>query len=397
MVSEKAFQYGSQRSGIRELYEYGRRRAAAVGRDRICDFSLGNPSTPPPPAVRQAFLEVLQSGDEMGTHGYTSAVGCDELRQALSASLTRRFGLSIRPENLFVTCGAASALTACFAALTVDQSSEFVALAPFFPEYRCFAEAMGGHLRVVRADEARFQIDFDELERTVGPHTQAVIVNSPNNPSGVVYTEETLRTLAALLRRKSEAYGRPIYLISDEPYRELVYGGVTVPFIPAIYENTLVCYSFSKSLSLPGDRIGYVLVPDTAADWRRVYDAVAGGARLLSHVCAPSLVQKAVARCVDVKPDLTAYARNRALLLEALPAMGYDCARPDGAFYLFFRAPWGDGAAFSRYAQEKDLLIVPCASFGCPNHLRLAYCVDTETVERALPLFQALVAPPAGL
>ena len=390
MVHEQALRYGSQGSAIRALFEYGRQRSAQVGRDRVCDFSLGNPSTPPPKAVLEAFRAVLEE-DPMATHGYTSAVGCDELRTALAESLTRRFGMAVAPGDLFISCGAAPALTACFGALTLGHETEFVALAPFFPEYKVFAETFGGKLRVVPADEKAFQIDFAALERTLNARTQAVVINSPNNPSGVVYTEETLRTLGELLLRKSREAGHPIYLISDEPYRELTYGGVKPPFVPDYYGDTIICYSWSKCLSLPGDRLGYVLVPEKASDARQVFAAVAGASRMLGHVCAPSLIQKAVARCVDVMPDLTVYERNRNLLLEALPRMGYDCARPDGAFYLFFRAPWGDGESFGTLAKERDLLVVPAGSFGCPGHLRLAYCVDTEVVERSLPVFEKLI------
>lgn len=391
MYNQGAFQDGSQRSVIRELYEYGRRRKAELGSDAICDFSLGNPSVPPPQAVRQAFLSILEQDNDMEVHGYTSSAGSDELRTALAASLTRRFGMAILPGELFITCGAASALCACFAALTLSTETEFIAIAPFFPEYRCFSACAGGKLRVVPADEEHFQIDFSALEAAIGPQTQGVILNSPNNPSGVVYTTATLEQLAALLRRKGEAFGHPIYLISDEPYRELCYDGVEVPFLPAIYENTIVCYSFSKSLSLPGDRLGYVLVPSCVTDTAGVYTAIAGAARKLGHVCAPSTVQKAVARCVDAMPDLTVYTRNRALLLEAMPRMGYRIAKPDGAFYLFFRAPHGDGNSFSEAAKEKGVILVPCASFGCPDYLRLAYCVPTETVERALPILRTLI------
>jgi len=390
MVSELALRYGSQSSSIRALYEYGRQRAAAVGRDRICDFSLGNPSVPPPKAVFDAFEEVLR-GDPMDAHGYTSAVGCDELRTALAESMTRRFGMALRPENFFITYGAASALTACFCALTADPATEFVALAPYFPEYAVFAGTLGASLKVVPADEKDFQIDFNALEAAIGPYTQGVIINSPNNPSGVVYTPDTLRRLGELLRLKSREVGHPIYLISDEPYRELTYGGVKSAFVPDYYADTIICYSWSKSLSMPGDRIGYVLIPEQVSDWKQVYYAVAGAARMCGHVCAPSVVQKAVAKVVDVMPDLTVYQRNRDLLLEALPRMGYECARPDGAFYLFFRAPWGNGESFGAAAKEKDLLIVPAAAFGCPNHLRLAYCVDTEVVERSLPVFEQLI------
>ncbi len=391
MLSEKAITYGTQSSAIRTLFEYGRQRAALVGRDKICDFSLGNPSVRPPQALFDAFEEVLRA-DPMDTHGYTSAVGCDELRAALAESLNRRFGMALKPENFFITAGCAAALTACFAALTPDRDTEFIALAPYFPEYKVYSETLGATLRVVPADEVDFQIDFGALEKTINKNTRGVVINSPNNPSGVVYTRETLERLAELLRQKSAEVGHPIFLISDEPYRELTYGGAEAPFVPAVYENTLVCYSWSKCLSMPGDRLGYVLVTERVTEWKKVFAAVAGASRMIGHVCAPSIVQKAVARCVDAKPDLTVYTRNRNLLLEALPAMGYECARPDGAFYLFFRSPRGSGREFSEEAKAKDLLLVPADTFGCPNHLRLAYCVDTAVVERALPIFRELIA-----
>ena len=375
MLSEQALLYGNQSSAIRTLFEYGRRRAAVVGRDKICDFSLGNPSVPPPQALFDAFEAVLKA-DPMDTHGYTSAVGCDELRAALAE---------------IITAGAAAALTACFCALTPDRETEFIALAPYFPEYKVYSETLGAHLRVVPADEVNFQIDFDALEKTVNRNTRGVVINSPNNPSGVVYTRATLERLAELLRRKSSEVGHPIFLISDEPYRELVYGGAEVTFVPSVYENTLVCYSWSKCLSMPGDRLGYVLVPEQVTEWRSVFAAIAGASRMIGHVCAPSIVQKAVAKCVDARPDLTVYERNRNLLLDALPAMGYECAKPDGAFYLFFRSPRGSGNDFSEEAKQKDLLVVPAVTFGCPNHLRIAYCVDTAVVERSLPVFKALM------
>ncbi len=390
MLNENALKYGSQGSAIRALFEYGRQRAAVVGKEKICDFSLGNPSVPPPRALFAAFEAVLKE-DPMATHGYTSSWGCDELRAALAESLTRRFGMTFRPENFFITAGAAAALTACFCALTPDRDTEFIALAPYFPEYKVYSETLGAHLKVVPADEKEFQIDFAALEAAINRNTRAVVINSPNNPAGVVYTEETVRRLGELLRLKSREAGHPIFLISDEPYRELTYGGVRVPFAPLYYENTLVCYSWSKCLSMPGDRLGYVLIPEQTAEWRQVFAAVAGASRMIGHVCAPSIVQKAVAKCVDAMPDLTVYERNRNLLLEALPAMGYECARPDGAFYLFFRAPRGDGASFCEEAKAKDLLVVPAATFGCPNHLRIAYCVDTAVVERSLPVFRALM------
>lgn len=391
MVNEKSYILGSQRSGIRELFEYGRKRAAEVGRERVYDFSLGNPSVPAPSAVKNAVVDIFENTSPMAIHGYTSAAGSDEARGAVAASLTRRFGLAVRADNVYISCGAAAALTSVLGALTLDSSSEFIAIAPFFPEYRCFAEVKGGRLKVAEADYKDFQINFTKLEAAINANTQAIIINSPNNPSGAVYTEKTIKKLAKLLTEKSAELGRPIYIVSDEPYRELVYGGVTVPFIPNYYDNTIVTYSFSKTLSMPGERIGYVVVNDRVADSKRVFDAVAGTAREFGYVCAPSLMQKVIVRCIDVAPDLAPYERNRALLYGSLTEMGYECVKPDGAFYLLIKSPHGSGAEFSETAKRKDLLIVPCAAFGCPDYLRIAYCVDTDMIERSLPVFKSLI------
>jgi len=392
MVSKEMFTLGNSRSCIRELFEFGRRRAVEHGPDSVLDFSLGNPSIPAPKAVEDAIRTLLDS-DPVALHGYTSAAGADPVRDEIAAGLNRRYGLSLDKRNIFMTCGAAPALTATLGGLTLDGETEFVAFAPHFPEYKVFAAVRGARLRVVPADEEHFQIDFRAAEEIISPHTQAVIINSPNNPSGVVYTAETIRRLAALLERKSHEYGHPVYLISDEPYRELVYAGVEVPWVPDFYHNTIVCYSFSKSLSLPGERIGYVLAPNELDDFDTVCDAISGAARLMGHVCAPSLMQKVAAMCADVKPDIAVYERNASLLYTRMTAMGYTCARPDGAFYLFFRAPHGLTAqAFSDRARDDcSLLLVPGGDFGCPNWLRLSYCCTTEKIERALPLLEKLI------
>ena len=390
MINEKAYGLGSKRSAIRELFEYGRKRVSVVGKENVCDFSLGNPSVPSPQALKEAYIRLLEL-PPLETHGYTSAAGCDELRAALARNVADTFDTEAYPQDFYVTCGAAAALTSVMGALTIDDNTEFIALAPFFPEYRCFAETSGAKLRVVDADEKEFQIDFEKLEKAINVNTQAVIVNSPNNPSGVVYTEFTVKRLAKLLSHRSEEYGKPIYIISDEPYRELVYGGVKVPFIPKYYPNTVVCYSYSKKLSIPGERIGYVYVPQNAADNRRLFDAVAGAARAYGYVCAPSLVQRVIAACVDVPPDLTVYETNRDILYNGLTEMGYFCAKPDGAFYLFVKTPENDGDAFCERAKQKDLLVVPGAGFGCPGFVRISYCVDTEVCLRSLPVFKELI------
>lgn len=389
MLNQTAYSLGANRSCIRDLFEYGRARAAVVGDENVFDYSLGNPSIPSPAAVDEAVRQILQDTPTLQVHGYTSAVGDAATRQAIADDLNRRYDAGCRGENFFLGCGAAPELVAVFTALAVPEG-ELLAIAPYFPEYKPFAQAAGLNFRVVPPDVPEFQIKLDAVEAMLTPHTQAVLINTPNNPSGVVYTGQTLEALGALLTQKSQEYGHPIYLISDEPYRELAYG-VEVPFVPLIYPNTVVCYSYSKSLSLPGERIGYIYVPDSAADSRALYAAVAGAARSAGHVCAPSLWQKVIARCAGLRPDLQAYDRNRKALYEGLTAMGYEMAKPDGAFYLFIKAPGGDANAFSEKAKERDLLLVPGDGFGCPGYFRICYCVSYDMIQRSLPVFRALI------
>ena len=389
MYNASAYALGANRSCIRELFEYGRARAAVVGPENVFDFSLGNPSIPAPPQVNEAVREILADTNPLLVHGYTSAVGDLEARAAISRDLNARFGADTAPEDFFLGCGAAPELTAVFRALAVP-GGELLVQAPYFPEYLPFAREAGLIFRPIPADVPDFQIRLDALEAMLSPAAQAVLVNSPNNPSGVVYTRQTLTALGKLLERKSREYGHPIYIISDEPYRELTYGA-EVPFLPLIYPNTVVCYSYSKSLSLPGERIGYVYVPRQAEDHRELYAAIAGAARSMGHVCAPSLWQKVIARCVGLRPDLDAYDRNRRKLYEGLTEMGYETARPDGAFYLFVKAPGGDAAAFSERAKKHDLLVVPGDGFGCPGYFRLCYAVSYDTICRSLPVFRAVL------
>ena len=390
MINQNMYALGANRSCIRELFEYGRQRAAIVGPENVFDYSLGNPSIPAPAGVNEAIHAVLNEMDSLAVHGYTSAPGDLGLRAAVAEDLNARYGSTVRPGDLFIGCGAAPELVSVIRALAVE-GAEFVAIAPFFPEYRPFVESSGGRLVVVPADIPNFQINFDALESALNANTQAIILNSPNNPAGTVYTAETLQKLAGLLARKGAEFGKPIYIISDEPYRELVYGGITAPWIPAIYDNTIVCYSWSKSLSLPGERIGYVYVSEACADHDALYAAVAGAARAGGHVCAPSLMQKVIARCVGLRPDLQAYDCNRRLLSEALASYGYEMARPDGAFYLFVKAPGGSARAFSDKAKRHDLLLVPGDDFGCPEYFRICYCVSRDLIERSLPIFQKLI------
>ena len=389
MINEKSYALGANRSCIRDLFEYGCQRAAIVGRENVYDYSLGNPSIPSPKEVNETICAVLADTDSLLVHGYTSAVGDLAMRQAIADDLNERYDAGAAPEDFFIGSGAAPELVAVFRALAVP-GSEILAVAPYFPEYKPFAEEAGFVFKVVPPDVPDFQIKLDAVEAMLTEKTQAIILNSPNNPSGVVYTREVLKVLADLLTRKSAEFGHPIYVVSDEPYRELAYG-VEVPFLPLIYPNTIVCYSYSKSLSLPGERIGYVYVPKAAADSRALYAAVAGAARACGHVCAPSLWQKVIARCAKLRPDLEAYDRNRKALYEDLTAMGYEMAKPDGAFYLFIKAPGGDANAFSEKAKQRDLLLVPGDGFGCPGYFRICYCVSYEMIQKSLPVFKALI------
>ncbi|MBR5315244.1 MAG: pyridoxal phosphate-dependent aminotransferase, partial [Firmicutes bacterium] len=356
------------------------------------DYTIGNPSIPTPDKVTQSIKDILDDTDSIKIHGYSMAAGFEETRKAIADNLNERFGTDYKASNLFVTCGAAPALIAIIKGLAVENT-EIMAIAPFFPEYRPFVEKNGAKLVVVPADREHFQIDLGKVEALISENTQAIIINSPNNPSGVVYTEETLQALADILTKKSEEYGHPIYIIADEPYRELVYGGVKVPFIPNIYKNTILCYSWYKSLSLPGERIGYFLVPDACDDAQEVYLAISGAARINGHVCAPTLAQMVIERCVSEMPDLQAYDDNRTLLYDSLTAMGYKCAKPDGAFYLFVEVPGGDDFGFCEKAKnEHNLLVVPGTGFDCPGFIRLSYCVSNAMIKRSLPAFEKMIA-----
>ena len=390
MIQQSMYDLGAHRSCIRELFEYGRMRAAQVGAENVFDFSLGNPSIPAPEQVSMTIAQLVAQTEPTALHGYTPAVGDAEARRSIAEDLNRRYDAGVRPEDLFLGCGAAPELVSVIRALAVP-GAEFIAIAPYFPEYKPFVTGCGGIFRSVPAQIPDFGIDLAALESAITPHTQAVIVNSPNNPSGAVYRQETLERLADLLTRKSREVGHPIYIIADEPYRELVYGGIQVPFLPKLYPDTVVCYSYSKSLSLPGERIGYVYVPRQAQEHDALYAAICGAARVSGHVCAPSLWQKVIARCAHLRPDLAQYDHNRRLLWQGLTAMGYETARPDGAFYLFVKAPNGSAKAFSELAKKQDVLVVPGDDFGCPEYFRLCYCVSADCIQRSLPRFQALM------
>lgn len=390
MYNEFAYSLGAAGSCIRDLAAYGDARAAIVGRENVFDFSIGNPSIPAPKQIGDTVRQLLSEMDSLALHGYTPAVGSYATRQAIADDLNTRYGTDVTPEELFLGCGAAPELTAALGALCYPGSRVLVN-APYFPEYKYYIEGAQAEFAVVPADVPNFQIRLDKLEQMLTPNTACIILNSPNNPAGTVCSRETLQQLAALLNRKNEEYGHPIYIISDEPYRELVYDGVEAPYVPAIYPHTIVCYSYSKSLSLPGERIGYILVPKQAADSEKIYAAVCGAARAQGHICAPTMWQHVIARCAHLRPNLEAYDKNRRALYEGLVEAGYEVAKPQGAFYLFMKAPGGDAKSFSKKAMEKDILIVPGDDFGCPDYLRLCYCVSYDTIIRSLPLFKELI------
>ena len=392
MVNNEFKMLGNSPSIIRDLFAYGLEQKKRLGAESVFDYSLGNPSIPAPDAVNDAIRSILAEEDPVKVHGYSSAAGFDETREAVAADLRARFSLDVKAGEIFMTCGAAPALISVIKALCIGHESEIMVIAPFFPEYRPFIESNGARCVVVPPDLKNFGIDLKAAESLISEKTQGIIVNSPNNPSGAVYSREVLEKLAGMLKRKSAQFGHPIYIIADEPYRELVYDGIEVPFIPTIYPDTVVCYSYSKSLSLPGERIGYVYVPSFAEDSRDLFHAVAGAARIMGHVCPPTLIQKVIARCADRRPDLRAYDENRRLLYEGLCGMGYECVKPKGAFYLFVKAPDGNAEAFSERAKrEQNLLVVPATGFGCPGYLRLSYCVSKQTILNSLPAFRAMI------
>ena len=382
-------QLGKKRSVIRDIFEYANSRRAQIGAENVFDFSLGNPNVPAPEIVNRTIRELLDTQDDASLHGYTSAQGAAPVRKAIADNLNERFGTAFHADNLYMTCGAAASLRITLTALSAE-GDEVIVFTPYFPEYGVFASTAGMKLVEVSSDAATFQIDFEKLGAALTPSTKAVIVNSPNNPSGVVYTEETIRRLSDLLAQREKEYGHPIYLISDEPYRELVYDGIEVPYLTKYYQNTIVCYSYSKSLSLPGERIGYILVPDEVCDSKDLYAAVCGAGRALGYVCAPSMMQQVVAKATGQVADLNIYRENRDLIYNALTQYGFTCIHPDGAFYLFVKSPVEDAVAFYEKAKEFDLMLVPADSFGTPGFVRIAYCVSTEMIRRSLPAFQTL-------
>ncbi len=388
MYNEKMLKLGSNRSVIRELFEYGKTLAEKVGKENVFDYSLGNPSVPAPEEVRDALQSLIAIPDSTVIHGYTSAQGDATVRQAVSDYINERFDVNMRPDLIYMTVGAAASLTVTLKAL-VEENDEFIVFAPFFPEYRVFVEGTGASLTVVPND-VDMSLDLASFEKAVTKNTKGVIINSPNNPSGAVYSEEQIKTLCAILVSKQKEFGHPIFLISDEPYREIVYDGVSVPYIMNYYDNSIVCYSYSKSLSLPGERLGYIALNPKCADVQNLYFAICGAGRVLGYVCAPSLFQKAVAKCVRLTGDVNEYKKNRDLLTSALTSYGYEFVRPQGAFYLFIKAFGGDANAFSEQAKKLGLLLVPSDSFGVRGYVRASYCVSYDMIKRSLPAFKKL-------
>lgn len=389
MYNETMYERGNAPSAIRELFAYGMERKAQIGEDKVFDFSIGNPSVPAPDSVAETIRELADMAPAQ-LHAYSAAQGLESTRAAIAENLNKRFGTHYTADNLYLTMGAAACLSACFTAL-IKPGDEIIVIAPYFPEYRIWIEFAGGVCVEVPAREDNFQIDLDALEQAITEKTKAVVINTPNNPVGTVYTRETLEGLADVLVQAEQRFGHDIYLISDEPYRELTYG-VEVPWVPAIYPNTLVCYSWSKSLSLPGDRIGYVLVPNEAHDSREVYLAVCGAGRSLGYICAPVFFQRVIERCVDEPTNVEAYAVNREILTHALDELGYEYIEPVGAFYLWIKALEPDAQAFSNKAKEHELLLVPSDSFGVDGWVRAGYCIDKSTIEHSIPAFAALKA-----
>lgn len=390
MISQEMLALGRQGSIIRAIFEYGNRRKAEIGADKVYDFSLGNPGVPAPESVNQAIRKALENPNPLALHGYTSAPGSMQARSAVAESISRRFGIPSTLDCIYMTAGAAASLTVSLKALLLPGEEVLVPI-PYFPEYKTFIENAGGKLTAVAPDSRMFP-DLADLEKKLTPNVKAIILNSPNNPSGAVYNAEIIEKITALLKAKSLEFGSPIYLISDEPYRELVWNNEEVPYLPCYYDNSIVCYSYSKSLSIPGERIGYIALSPRMQNRQEVFAAVCGAGRSLGFVCAPSLFQAVVAECTEDHSDFSVYLENRALLLSALTEYGFECIRPDGAFYLFMKSPEADANAFCETAKKHEILLVPSDEFGIKGYVRISYCVTTEQIRRSLPAFKRLAA-----
>lgn len=388
-INEKMYELGSKRSVIREIFEYSKKRAQEIGAENVFDFSLGNPSVPAPNCVKEAILDLLEKEDPTLLHGYTSAQGDLSVRKAIADDINKKFNVGLTPDLIYMTCGAAASLTISLKAV-LNKGEEVIAFAPYFTEYKVFVENANGVLVKCNPEDITFQIDLEHFNSLINKNTRAVILNSPNNPSGVVYTEETIKNVCKILEEKQKEYGKEIYLIVDEPYRELVYGNVKVPYLMNYYDNAIVCYSFSKSLSLPGERIGYIAVNPKMSKKTEVYLSVCGAGRSLGYVCAPSLFQQVVKKTIGATTDVKIYEENRNILLNSLTEYGYTCVNPDGAFYLFVKALEKDASAFAEKAKKYEILVVPCDDFGVEGYVRIAYCVDKQRIVNSLPAFKKL-------
>ena len=389
MISEKMKPYVKNNSAIRMMFEEGNRLRAKYGADKVFDFSLGNPSVPAPDSVREAIIELVNTTDPTVLHGYMSNAGFEDVRQTIAESLNRRFDTKFSAKNLIMTVGAASGLNVVLKTI-LNPGEEVIVFAPYFLEYGAYVRNYDGILVEISPDTTTFQPNLAEFEQRITPKTRAVIVNTPHNPTGVVYSEETIKKLSAILEAKQKEFGTVIYLISDEPYRELAYDGVEVPYLTKYYDNTIVGYSFSKSLSLPGERIGYLVIPDEVADSEDLLSAANVATRILGFVNAPTLQQKVVEKCLDAKTDLSFYNRNREDLYNGLKECGFECIKPQGAFYLFVKSPVADEKEFCNAGKKYNILMVPGSSFACPGYVRLAYCVSHETIVNSLPKFKEL-------
>lgn len=391
MIAEKMRPFVQNNSAIRMMFEEGNRLREKYGADKVYDFSLGNPSVPAPDCVREAIIDLVNEEEPTVLHGYMSNAGFEDVRQTIAESLNRRFGTAFAAKNLIMTVGAASGLNVILKTV-LNPGEEVIVFAPYFLEYGAYVKNYDGCLVEIAPDTTTFQPNLKELEEKITAKTRAVIVNTPHNPTGVVYSEDTIKKLAAVLEKKQEEFGSVIYLISDEPYRELAYDGVEVPYLTKYYKNTVVGYSYSKSLSLPGERIGYLVIPDELEDGETVITAATIANRILGSVNAPSLMQKVIGRCADAEVDVAAYDKNRIALYEGLKECGFECIKPQGAFYLFVKSPVADEKAFCEAGKKYNILMVPGSSFACPGYVRLAYCVSYETIVNSLPEFKKLAA-----
>ena len=389
MYTESLVKFGKVRSEIRDLFEYGMKRKAEIGEENVYDFSIGNPSVPAPQCVSDAIKELVDTSDSISLHGYTSAQGDAMVRKTMADHLNKKYGAKISADNIYMTCGAAAALSIVMNAC-MQPGDECLVIKPYFPEYGVYIERSGAKVVEVDPEEKTLQIDIENVDKAINEKTKAIVINSPNNPSGVVYKKDKIVALCELLKKKEEEYGHPIFIITDEPYRELIYDDIELPYLINYYDNTFSCYSFSKALSMPGERIGYVVVSPNIANYEDAYAAVCGSGRALGYVCAPSLWQKVVAKCVDATADISIYKKNRDLFYNSLTEMGFECVYPDGAFYLFVKAMEEDSRAFSDKCKEHEILVVPADSFGMPGYVRVSYCVETKQIEDALPAFKAL-------